>query len=151
MSCGSRARGSRALGLNGTPNRQTQILCCEIVFNSPPLHLCIVTFQMFHTPSFSHTFCRGIEFKTLQMYPLPTSPHTCDVMSRKEVLSELSTLVEIHLSETTLPASQSLGVKTILPAMDEHCFLSQSNTTIYKTPMQLPLSQNACGALVQYS
>ena len=81
----ARARGAPALGLNGTPNRRPQILCCEIVFNSPrqmyftphsPL-------QMFHTPSFSPTFCCGIEFKTLQMYQEPAPIHVVALVLQK--------------------------------------------------------------------
>ena len=115
----ARARGAPALGLNGTPNRRPQILCCEIVFNSPrqmyftphsPL-------QMFHTPSFSPTFCCGIEFKTLQMYQEPAPIHVVALVLQKRRSEGWES---INLRP---PGQQAnLSEKTISPAKDGHCF-----------------------------
>ena len=137
----ARARGAPALGLNGTPNRRPQILCCEIVFNSPrqmyftphsPL-------QMFHTPSFSPTFCCGIEFKTLQMYQEPAPIHVVALVLQKRRSEGWggNPLIWDHLDTVQWTASHPLR-KDNFPCKGWALFWPTKQHHHCKTTMHLP-------------
>ena len=97
--------------------------------------------QMFHTPSFSPTFCPELEFKTLQTYQ--ANPHTCCGIDWQEPRS--LGWKSINLRPAGKQASLSaLGVKTISPTKDEHCFYLQSNTTTAKLQSISLISKCSC-------